>query len=90
MLTNGIPYSGESRLVACQGNALSISGLKEFRFIMPSVDGRTISFKEVGHLSSAVSCPLVSFGRLLRMDGGLVATAVILCLNIQVQELQLL
>lgn len=59
----GIPYSGESRLVDCQGNALSTSGLKEFRFIMQSTDGRTISFKEIGHLSSSVSCPLVSFGR---------------------------
>ena len=62
----GIPYSGESRLVDCQGNALSTVGLKEFRFIMQSVDGRTISFKEVGHLSSSVSCPLVSFGRLFK------------------------
>ena len=62
----GIPYSGESRLVDCQGNALSTSGLKEFRFIMQSVDGRTISFKEIGHLSSSVTCPLVSFGRLFK------------------------
>ena len=62
----GIPYSGESRLVDCQGNALSTSGLKEFRFIMRSVDGRTISFRDVGHLSSSVSCPLVSFGRLFK------------------------
>lgn len=62
----GIPYSGESRLVDCQGNALSTSGLKEFRFIMQSTDGRTISFKEIGHLSSSVSCPLVSFGRLFK------------------------
>ena len=62
----GIPYSGESRLVDCQGNALSTAGLKEFRFIMQSVDGRTISFREVGHLSASVSCPLVSFGRLFK------------------------
>ena len=47
-------------------NALSTAGLKEFRFIMQSVDGRTISFREVGHLSASVSCPLVSFGRLFK------------------------
>ena len=35
---------------------------------MQSVDGRTISFKEIGHLSSPVTCPLVSFGRLFK-DG---------------------
>ena len=51
----------------CQGNnALSTSGLRQFRFIMQTVDGKMICFKEIGHLSSSVSHPLVSFGRLFK------------------------
>ena len=62
----GRHVTGESNLVDCQGNALSTSGLRKFRFVMQTLDGKTICFKEIGHLSSSVSCPLVSFGRLFK------------------------
>ncbi len=59
----GRHLTGESNLVDCQGIAWSTSGLREFRFVMKTLDGKTICFKEIGHLSSSVTCPLVSFGR---------------------------
>ena len=62
----GRHLTGESNLIDCQGNALNTAGLREFRFVMQTVDGRTICFKEIGHLSSSVSHPLVSFGRLFK------------------------
>ena len=46
----GRRLTGESNLVDCQGNALSTSGLREFRFAMKTLDGKTICFKEIGHL----------------------------------------
>ncbi len=50
----GRHFTGESNLVDCQGNALSISGLREFRFIMQTVDGKTICFMEIGHHPSLI------------------------------------
>ena len=62
----GRALDGVSNLVDCQGNRLSTSELREFSFVLQSSCGRTIRFKEVGHVSATITCPIISYGRLFR------------------------
>ena len=55
---------GSSSLVDCQGNHLQISELREFAFVMRTTCGKTVRFREVGHVSSSVSCRIISYGKL--------------------------
>ena len=62
----GRALDGVSNLVDCQGNRLSTSELREFSSVLQSSCGRTIRFKEVGHVSATITCPIISYGRLFR------------------------
>ena len=62
----GKALDGSSKLVDCQGNTLDTTELREFAFVLHSVDGRSIKFREIGHVSSSVSCPIISYGKLFR------------------------
>ena len=62
----GKALDGSSSLVDCQGNQLSTSELREFSFVMHTTCGKTVRFKEVGHVSSSVSCPIISYGKLFK------------------------
>ena len=57
---------GNSSLVDCQGNHLQTSELREFAFVMHTTCGKTVRFREVGHVSSSVSCPFISYGKLFK------------------------
>ena len=57
---------GNSSLVDYQGNHLQTSELREFAFVMHTTCGKTVRFREVGHVSSSVSCPISSYGKLFK------------------------
>ena len=59
----GRSLNGSSSLFDCQGNRLQTSELREFAFVMHSSCGKTVRFREVGHVSSSVSCPIISYGK---------------------------
>ena len=59
----GRSLDGNSSLVDCQGNHLHTSELREFAFVMRTTCGKTVRSREVGHVSSAVSCPIISYGK---------------------------
>ena len=62
----GRSLNGSSKLVDCQGNHLQTSELREFAFVLHTTCGKTVRFKEVGHVSSSVSCPIISYGKLFK------------------------
>ena len=62
----GKALDGNSSLVDCQGNQLHTSELREFSFVMHTNCGKTVRFREVGHVSSSVSCPIISYGKLFK------------------------
>ena len=62
----GRSLNGSSKLVDCQGNHLQTSELREFAFVLRTTCGKTVRFKEVGHVSSSVSCPIISHGKLFK------------------------
>ena len=62
----GRSLNGSSSLVDCQGNRLHTSELREFAFVMHTSCGKTVRFREVGHVSSSVSCPIISYGKLFK------------------------
>ena len=62
----GRSLDGNSSLVDCQGNHLQTSELREFAFVMHTTCGKTVRFREVGHVSSSVSCPIISYGKLFK------------------------
>ena len=39
---------------------------REFAFVMHTSCGKTVRFREVGHVSSSVSCPIISYGKLFK------------------------
>ena len=45
---------------------MSTSELREFSFVMHTTCSKTVRFKEVGHVSSSVSCPIISYGKLFK------------------------
>ena len=45
---------------------INTSGAHEFSFVVETVDGQPLVFRELGYLSDAVSFPLLSFGRLFQ------------------------
>ena len=45
---------------------INTSGAHEFSFVVETVDGQPLVFRELGYLSDAVSSPLLSFGRLFQ------------------------
>ena len=62
----GRSLNGSSKLVDCQGNHLQTSELREFAFVLHTTCGKTVRFREVGHVSSSVSCPIMSYGKLFK------------------------
>ena len=62
----GRSLNGSSKLVDCQGNHLQTSELREFAFVLHTTCGKTVRFREVGHVSSSVSCPIISYGNLFK------------------------
>ena len=63
----GRSLDGNSSLVDCQGNHLQTSSeLREFAFVMRTTCGKTVRFREVGHVSSSVSCPIIPYGKLFK------------------------
>ena len=64
--TCGRSLEGSSNLIECQGKALDTTERREFSFVMHSMCGKTIRFRETGHVSSSVTCPIISYGRLFK------------------------
>ena len=62
----GRSLNGNSSLVDCQGNQLQTLELREFAFVMHTTCGKTVRFKDVGHIPSSVLCPIISYGRLFK------------------------
>ena len=62
----GRSLNGSSKLVDCQGNHLLTFELREFAFVLHTTCGKTVRFREVGHVSSSVSCPIISYGKLFK------------------------
>ena len=62
----GRSLNGSSKLVDCQGNHLQTSELRELAFVLRTTCGKTVRFREVGHVSSSVSCPIISYGKLFK------------------------
>ena len=62
----GRSLDGNSSLVDCQGNHWQTSELREFAFVMHTACDKTVRFREVGHVSSSVSCPIISYGKLFK------------------------
>ena len=62
----GKPVRSSGELRDCQGKVINTSGAHEFSFVVETVDGQPLVFRELGYLSDAVSSPLLSFGRLFQ------------------------
>ena len=62
----GKPVRSSGELRDCQGKVINTSGVHEFSFMVETVDGQPLVFRELGYLSDAVSSPLLSFGRLFQ------------------------
>ena len=56
----------ESYLRDAQGSQIATSGVRDISIVAHSLDGRAITFKDRGHVSSKVEQPLISYGKLLR------------------------
>ena len=62
----GKPVRSSGELRDCQGKVINTSGAHEFSFVVETVDGQPLVFRELGYVSDAVSSPLLSFGRLFQ------------------------
>ena len=62
----GKPVRSSGELRDYQGKVINTSGAHEFPFMVETVDGQPLVFRELGYLSDAVSSPLLSFGCLFQ------------------------
>ena len=65
--------SQHSCLRDAQGTKIDVAGVRDISVVLHAVDGRCITFKDRGHVSSKVEQPLLSFGKLLRHGWSIVA-----------------
>ena len=85
----GKALDGNSSLVDCQGNQLHTSELREFSFVMHTNCGKTVRFREVGHVSSSVFMSHHFVWQVIQnVDGELVAQMQFLSWNTEIQMLQ--
>ena len=55
-------FSQSSFLRDAQGSQIDVSSVRDINVVLHSVDGRCITFRDRGHVSSKVEQPLLSFG----------------------------
>ena len=65
--------SQSSLLRDAQGSQIEVSGVRDINVALQAADGRSITFRDRGHVSSKVDQPLLSFGKLLRHGWSIVA-----------------
>ena len=65
--------SQSSFLRDAQGSQIDVSSVRDINVVLHSMDGRCITFRDRGHVSSKVDQPLLSFGKLLRHGWSIVA-----------------
>ena len=68
-----VSASQVSVLRDAQGAQIATTGVRDISIVLQSTDGRTITFKDRGHVSNKVQQPLLSFGKLLRNGWSILA-----------------